>query len=821
MDGEALTLHAIYLDSAPLPASAYELDERGLTIRNAPDHCQVATDVSIHPSANTALMGLYQAGELLCSQCEPEAFRRITYYLDRPDVLAPFRVTLIGDADKYPVMLCNGNPVAEKQTDDGRRAVTWDDPFPKPSYLFAVVAGDITATHQPFTTAQGREVAINVWTTAAYRHRCQHTVATLTRAMAWDEAAYGLAYDLDVFNAVAVPQYTQGAMENKGLNIFNDRYALNDSATATDRDHRDGESMVAHEFFHNWSGNRVTCRDWFQLGLKEGFTTLREQEFIADQGWGAIRRIEDTQLMRSRQFAEDAGPMAHAVRPESYVEIENFYSDTVYSKGAEIFRMLRRLAGDAAFRAGVDHYFARHDGQAVTIEALVEAVGEAAGMSVEAFMGWFERAGTPSLVVTGTYDATAGVHELVVRQHPPSSDSGDEQPLPLPLAIGLLDASGTELPVRLADESDDDAVTGTRDLLITEHEQRFRLIGLTERPVVALLRDFSAPVRLNSDRTDADYAVLARHDPDPVAQWDAIQTLIDRCLDARLDGAIDSANEECLVAVMRLVLQRGSGDQGLDAKLLALPEPATLIAARPLSDVAALSAAHEGLCQAIARALHAQLAATFNANAQSPVPYAAEPGPVGQRALRDTCLAYLAVGEADGLARALAQYQTATNLTDTISALGLIADSEHPEREALLANFRARHSDNPLVLDKWLAIQARAQREDTLARVKTLMDDPFFSLAEPNRVRALVESFVTANPLRFHSTEGYRFLVDQVLALDPLNPALAAGLMRHLSNWHQHRPERGEAMRAAIEQVARAPGLSAATREVVDASLAV
>ena len=822
LDGEALALHALHLDGTPLPTTAYELDAYGLTIPNAPDDCRVATDVSIHPSANTALMGLYQAGELLCTQCEPEAFRRITYYPDRPDVLAPFRVMLIGDRHAYPVMLSNGNPVAERTTDDGRRAVTWDDPFPKPSYLFAVVAGDISATHQPFTTSEGREVAVNVWTTAAYRHRCEHTLTTLLRAMAWDEAAYDLAYDLDVFNAVAVPQYTQGAMENKGLNIFNERYALSDAGTATDRDHREGESMVAHEFFHNWSGNRVTCRDWFQLGLKEGFTTLREQAFIADRGWAAVRRIEDTRLMRTRQFAEDAGPMAHAVRPDSYREIENFYSDTVYSKGAELFRMIQRLAGDDAFRQGVNRFFARYDGQAVTIEALVGAVADSAGVSFEAFMGWFERAGTPRLNVTTKFNAADGVLELVVRQHPPSG-SPDAAPLPMPLAIGLLDQAGNELPVQLAGENATETPAGTRILRLDERDHRFRLTGLKQRPVVALLRDFSAPVLLTSDRTDADYAVLAAHDTDPVARWDATQTLMSRCLAARMAGRPDTANEERLMAVLGDILTVGSGDPGLDALLLALPDEASLLADNPALAIETLTEAREGLRARIASELAGALVSTYEANARSEVPYSPEPEPVGRRCLRDTCLGYLAhPGASAGLERALTQYRHAQNLADAVSALERLAASDHPEREAAIAQFRACHDDNPLVLDKWLAIQARAPRPDTLERVKELLDDPFFSLAEPNRVRALVETFVTENPRCFHRADGagHRFLGDQVLALDPINPALAAGLLRHLSAWRRHEPARGQSMRAALRRVASTDGLSQATREVVDASLA-
>jgi aminopeptidase N len=821
LDGEQLTLHALRLDGRALHEAEYAVDDSGLTIPDAPDQCRLTTEVSIHPAENTALMGLYQAGELLCTQCEPEAFRRITYYPDRPDVLAPFRVTLIADPTRYPVLLSNGNPVGERMRDDGQREAVWDDPFPKPSYLFAVVAGELTATERGYTTGDGREVTIGVHTAPAYSHRCGHTLATLERAMAWDEHTYGLAYDLDVFNAVAVPQYTQGAMENKGLNIFNDRYALADSETATDRDHRESESMVAHEFFHNWSGNRVTCRDWFQLGLKEGFTTLREQDFIADRGFAAVRRIEDARLMRTRQFAEDAGPLAHAVRPAAYEEIENFYSDTVYSKGAEIFRMLRQLAGPTAFRAGVDRYFQRYDGQAVTIEALVGCIAEAAQSSFEAFMGWFERAGTPSLRVTSHYAADAGVLEIRVRQQPPPGNR-QAAPLPMPLTVGLLDNNGTELPVRLSGETDQEAVGGTRTLTIDAADQRFRFSGLHERPILALLRDFAAPVHLVSDRAIADYAVLAAHDPDPVTRWDAVQALVQRCLDARITASCDATSEYRLAAILRGILTEGTGDRGLDALLVALPDAAALLAERPDVGIEALDAAREGLRSQLAEALADELVTAYEANAVPQTPYSADPEAVGQRALRDACLAYLArPDDPDGMERALTQYHQAANLTDAVNALDLIAATDHPQRATVLADFRERHAASPLVLDKWLVVQARSRRADTLERVEALMDDPFFSLEAPNRVRALVETFATANPLRFHRSDGagYRFLTDQVLALDPANPALAAGLLRHITGWRHHQAERGKAMRWAIERVA-GHELSSATREVVNASLA-
>ncbi len=817
LDGEGLELRHIALDGDPLPDGVWRVDDRGLTVEQAPERCRLATRVAIHPAGNSALMGLYQAGPLLCTQCEPEAFRRITYFPDRPDVLARFRVTLRADPGRYPVLLANGNPAGSRRLADGRLEAVWDDPHPKPSYLFALVAGDLACVERRFVTASGRGVAVRMYVEAADSGRCGHALDAILRAMAWDEARYGREYDLEVFNAVAVSQYTMGAMENKGLNLFNDRYVLADADTATDRDHRDVEALVAHEYLHNWSGNRVTCRDWFQLALKEGFTVLREQQFVADQGWAGVRRIEDTRLMRDRQFAEDAGPLAHPVRPDQYVEIENFYTDTVYSKGAEVLRMLHTLLGEAIFRRGCDLYFERHDGQAVTVEALLDCLAEASSRDLTGFLEWYRQPGTPRLSVEGRYDPEAGTYEL--RVHQGAAPVAGEAPRPLPLAVGLLGPDGAELPLALAGEPPDAAVTGTRVLAITRRSHSFLFTGLDRRPVPALLRGFSAPVELQAEYSDDERALLAIHDPDPVVRWDAVQALALASLAGHDNGPYPA--EEHLEAVFRQILESRGGDPAVEAELLALPSEGAIALRLPALDVDTVHRARQGLRAHLARRLGGALGACYRA-CQDDAPYAATPAQIGRRAVKNTCLGYLAHPcAAGGIELCLAQYRQASNLTDAVAALGLLADSDHPSRVEALADFRRRHGDRPLVLDKWLAVQARSARPDALEQVQALTRDRLFSLHEPNRVRSLVEVFAGDNPAAFHRADGagYRFLADMVVALDPVNPSLAAVLLRHLSDWRRLDGGRAARMHAELERIARQPRLSRGAWELLRASL--
>jgi len=820
LDGEGLAPESLSLDDRPLGDAAFRLDAHGLTIPDVPDRFVLAASVVIRPARNTALLGLYRAGELLCTQCEPEAFRRITFFPDRPDVLAPYRVRLTADAERYPVLLANGNPSGHEHLPDGRHTAVWDDPHPKPSYLFALVAGRLEKVTERFRTASGRQVALNLHVHARNTGRCAHALAALCHAMAWDERAYGREYDLNVYNMLAVSEYTMGAMENKGLTIFNDRRVLTDAETGTDRDHRDIEALVAHEYFHNWTGNRITCRDWFQLALKEGFTVFREQQFAADRGWAGVRRIEDVRLMRTRQFAEDAGPLAHPVRPEAYEDIEVFYSDTVYSKGAELIRMLATLLGPERFRAGTDLFFRRHDGGAVAVEDFLHCLADAAGRDLSGFLAWYDRAGTPILDVSTHFDATSGTFDLTVRQRPP--DGVEERvatALPLPLAMGLLDDAGRSLPLRLAGEAESAAASATRVFELRESVTRLRFANVPEEPTPALLRDFSAPVRVRFDYRPDQLVRLAIHDPDPVARWDAIQRLAETAADRALAGSPDTADLE---TVFRAVLDRNPADPGVAAELLTLPDVTVLMSARRNVDVAALDRACTAVRRRLAGALRDDLRRTHDRCRSVPgTPYRPTPDECGRRSLGTVCLGYLMdLADDDALQRCVTEYRTGASLTETLAALTLLCHTYTVEREEALAAFLDRWRDEPMMVDKWLAVQARSRRPDTVERVEALMADAVYSLDQPSRVRSLVEVFAAENPLGFHRADGagYRLVADQVLALEPVNPSLAAVLVRHLGDWRRHEPGRAERMQAALTRVAAAT-LSTGTREVVDACL--
>jgi aminopeptidase N len=826
LDGVGLELRALYLNGRSLGDGEYDVDADGLAIAEVPERFVLATDVVIHPARNTALLGLYRAGDLLCTQCEPEAFRRITFFPDRPDVLSRFRVTLTADAARYPILLSNGNPVATETLDGGRHRVTWEDPFPKPSYLFALVAGDLERVSDSFTTASGRRVAINLHVRRRDTGRCGHALDSLRRAMAWDEARYGREYDLTAFNMLAVSEYTMGAMENKGLNIFNDRRVLADPDTGTDRDHRDVEALVAHEYFHNWTGNRVTCRDWFQLALKEGFTVFREQQFVADQGWRDVRRIEDARLIRTRQFAEDAGPLAHPVRPESYEDIEIFYTDTVYSKGAEIVRMLALLLGTERFRAGTDLFFERHDGEAVRVEDFIRCMERVSGRDFSGFMQWYDHAGTPMLDVTANYDAVSAVYTLAIRQRPlPGTASSPAPPLHIPLAVGLVDKAGRSVPLQL--DGEPAIAAATRVLEVTDTQARFRFVNVPSPPIPSLLRGFSAPVKVLFPYSTGQLATLAVHDPDPVARWDAVQRLFDRAVDGAL--AAMAGNRETgpdtadLEGVFRAMLQRDINNPGLLAELLRLPSDADLLLQRDGIDVDALIDARRKVARALAVALGSPLRETHNGCRSAPgTQYRPTPADCGRRSLRNVCLQYLmAAGGEDALARCIAQCHDDPTLTETLAALGLLCDTATPERDRALTAFHRRWADEPAMVDKWFAVQARSTHAGTVERLRELTRDPAFSRDQPNRVRSLVEVFAMENPSQFHRSDGagYRFLADQVLALDSLNPSLAAVLLRNLGDWRRRDRRRADLMRSELERVAAEPALSVGTREVAAACL--
>jgi aminopeptidase N len=823
LDGEQLELIEIRLDERPLTPPEYELDAEGLSIPGVPERFVLETEVLIHPAANTALEGLYRSGPMLCTQCEAEGFRKITFYPDRPDVMARFHTTLEADKTRYPVLLANGNPVASVELGDGRQRAVWEDPFPKPSYLFALVAGDLRRVQDTFTTASGRTVALNIYVEPQDLDKCDHAMQSLKKAMNWDQDCYGREYDLDVFNIVAVNDFNMGAMENKGLNLFNAKYVLARPDTATDADFQAIEGVIAHEYFHNWTGNRITCRDWFQLSLKEGLTVFRDQEFSADVGSRGVKRIEDVRLLRSHQFAEDGGPMAHPVRPASYIEINNFYTVTVYEKGAEVVRMQRNLLGASDFRKATDLYFERHDGQAVTTDDFVQCMADASGRDLEQFKRWYTQAGTPELAVSSRFDPATRCFELQIDQScPPTPGQPSKQPFHIPLSLGLLDASGRELPVTL--EGEPQRAPGTRVLELRGERETFRFAGLDAAPVPSLLRGFSAPVKVRYDYRDEDLMFLMANDSDGFNRWDAAQTLAQRVilgLVARGPEDPEAEVPEGFVSAYRAALEGGRDDPALLAEVLGLPGETYLGDQMARVDVDGIHAAREAVRRRIARDLRAELESLVKAGAETKG-YRITSRDIGRRALRNRALGYLmAQPDADSLALCLQQYRAGHNMTDVVAALSLLARSGTTEGEAALRDFEGRWREEPLVIDKWFSIQAQVPGPGTLARVHELMGHPSFSLRNPNRVRALIGAFAAGNPVAFHAADGsgYRFHVDRVLEIDPLNPQVASRLLRVMARWQRYDEGRQGLMRGELERVLGASKVSKDLYEIAAKSL--
>ncbi len=823
LDGQGLKLRRVSRDGYVMRPSEYEVTAEALTIPGLPEQVCIETEVQIDPSANSALEGLYTSRGMLCTQCEAEGFRRITYFPDRPDVLARFTTTLRAERAAYPLLLSNGNRVAEGELADGRHYATFEDPFPKPSYLFALVAGQLQALHDTFVTASGRTVQLYIHTEPAYVAQCGHAMSALKKAMAWDERVYGREYDLDVYHVVAVDDFNMGAMENKGLNIFNAKYVMADPARATDDDYEFIESIIAHEYFHNWTGNRITCRDWFQLSLKEGLTVFRDQQFSADMGSAAVKRIAEVRGLRTVQFAEDGGPLAHPVRPASYVEINNFYTSTVYQKGAEVVRMLHTVLGADGFRRGTDLYFERHDGQAVTVEDFVAALADANGVDLAPFMAWYQQAGTPQLTVAHRHDADAARWYLTVHQRTaPTPGQPEKQPLPIPLALGLLGADGRELPLRLADEP---AAVGTQRVLdLRSAEQTFVFEDLPQAPVPSLLRGFCAPVRLQVDLSDTELAHLLAYDTDAFARYDAGQQLYMRVIH-RLLAAHAAGEDLTLDAGLRDAVGRclddTAADPALVAELLTLPSEAFIAGELDVVDPAAIHTVRRFLRSALAQALREPLRARYRALAPDGA-YRFEAGEVGRRRLRNLCLGYLAELDDIGPSLCLEQFEAADNMTDTAAALALLAQLDVPARERALDAFYQRWQGEALVLDRWFSVQAGSRRAQALDDVKALLQHPAYAPRNPNRVRALVGAFVHGNPLRFHAPDGsgYAFVADQVQAIDGFNPMLAARLAQALTRWRRYEPGRQALMREALERLAASPKLSKDLYEVVSKALA-
>ncbi len=828
LDGDGQREVRVELDGAPLPEGRWTCDAHGLTIHAPPASGTLAVHSTVNPAANTALLGLYVSTGVYCTQCEAEGFRRIAYFLDRPDVLSTYTVTIVADRERAPVLLSNGNLVAEGSLDRGRHFARWHDPFPKPTYLFALVAGDLAALEDSYTTMAGRAVALEIWSTPRNLPRCTHAMNALQHAMRWDEERYGREYDLDRFMIFCADDFNMGAMENKGLNIFNSKLVLADPATATDGDYQAIEGVVGHEYFHNWTGNRVTCRDWFQLSLKEGLTVFRDQEFSADMGSRAVERIAAVDYLRSAQFPEDAGPMAHPVRPDEYLEINNFYTPTVYEKGAEVIRMQHTLLGPERFRRGMDLYFERHDGQAVTcddfVRAMEDASLEAGGPDLKQFRRWYGQAGTPVVRAFGRYDAAAATYTLDVEQHAdPTPGQPQKEPFHIPLSVGLVGPDGADLPLRL--NGDADAPATTRVLSLTAKRQRFVFRDVAAAPVPSLLRGFSAPVKLEFDYTDAELAFLAAHDSDPVNRWDAAQRSF---CSAILALAATHARGEpmALPAALSRLATATVSDRAADPALLALaltpPEPAYLAGLVQTIDVDALIAAREFVVREIARAARPALEETYALH-RPKAAYAPTPSQTGPRALRNACLRYLtAIDDAPARSLAVAQFDAADNMTDAIATLAAINHSVADEREALFARFEAKWRDEPLVLDKWFALQAASSRPDTLARVRSLLAHPKFDARNPNRVRALVATFARRNWHAFHGKNGagYAFVADQILSFDRQNPQLAAMLTAAFNLWRRFAEPRRALQRSALQKIAESPELSPDVEEIVERNLA-
>lgn len=824
LDGEKLDLVDVRVDGRQLPANEYQLGEHGLTIPDFGDGGRVEISNRIDPAANTALEGLYQSGDILCTQCEAEGFRRITYFIDRPDVMATYTTTIVADRDRYPVLLCNGDPVASGEEEGGRHWVRWDDPHPKPSYLFALVAGNLAMVEDEHVTASGRHVALRFYVDPGNEEKCSHAMNALKAAMAWDERVYGLEYDLGVYMIVAVGAFNMGAMENKGLNLFNDKYVLADTDTGTDQDFANIEDVIGHEYFHNWTGNRVTLRDWFQLSLKESLTVFREQSFSADQGMAATRRIANVRGLRSFQFPEDAGPMAHPVRPESYIEMNNFYTMTIYQKGAEVIRMMHTLLGDDMFRQGVRRYLERYDGQAVTIEDFVAVLEEVSGVDLTQFRLWYSQAGTPELRIEDDYDADTQSCTLRVHQHCPATPGQmDKAAMHIPLTVALLDGSGNTLPLNMPGDSG--SAPRERVLSVRECTETFRFDNIPERPVPSLLRGFSAPVKLQYPYTADQLHFLMRHDDDPFGRWEAAQKLLlGNVLDviARLADGRQLAPEPALIDTLRDLLTADTLEPGLLAEMLTLPSEAYIAEQLPEVDVDAVVAARQHLRSMLADALREPLMATYRAT-QPRQPYVFHPAEAGRRRLHNLCLGYLCVlDEPETSALAARQFESTDNMTDTMGVLAALNDVDNETRETIFASFYRRWRGQPLVIDKWLTLEAVSRRKGALERVRQLLDHEAFDLRNPNRVRALLGAFSMHNMRGFHQADGagYRFTADQVLTLNDINAQVAARLVSPLTRWRRYAGQRRALMKAELERILASPGLSPDVYELVSKSLA-
>jgi aminopeptidase N len=826
LDGDGLTLRALRLDGTALAGEQFVATPDRLTIAQPPQRpFELEIETVVDASANTQLSGLYRSGAIYCTQCEAEGFRRITYFPDRPDVMAVYTTRIEAEKADAPVLLANGNLLDSGDVPGtSRHFAVWHDPFPKPSYLFALVGGNLACVEDRFRTMSGRAVTLRIYVEPGKEARCAYAMDSLKRAMRWDETAFGREYDLDIFMVVAVSDFNMGAMENKGLNIFNDKYVLASPETATDNDFERIEAIIAHEFFHNWTGNRITCRDWFQLCLKEGLTVFRDQEFSADQRSRAVERISDVRGLRAQQFVEDAGPLAHPVRPEVYHEINNFYTATVYEKGAEVVRMLKVLLGPEQFRAGTDLYFARHDGEAATVEQFVQCFADLSGKDLSQFMLWYSQAGTPEVVATGRHEAHAKTYRLELAQTvPPTPGQPNKEPMVIPLAVGLVGRDGRDLPLKFRDGGNVERGV----LTLTKPAETFVFEGIDAPPVPSLNRGFSAPIKLTANLSADDLHFLAAHDADAFNRWQALQTLatrllVDNTASVRASNAL--REDRGLLEALAAILAAGDLEPAFVALALTLPSEADI--AREIGrdvDPDAIFAARAALRAAVGEQLAAPLFDHYRRLSESGGPYRPDAAGAGRRALRNACLDLLvATRRPEPISLALAQYRAVDNMTDRIAALSTLSLCDVPERREALDDFYARYAGDPLIVDKWFTLQATIPEPATLDRIKALSSHPAFSFANPNRVRALISAFALSNQKEFNRADGagYDFIADTVLALDPKNPQLAARLLSAFKSWRVLEPTRRARAEAALRRVAATPSLSADVGDIVRRALA-
>jgi aminopeptidase N len=821
LNGSNLELLSLTLDDRVLSEDDYVIEGETLTIPASTQRCVLKSEVIIHPGSNSALEGLYLSGEFLLTQCEAQGFRKITWFPDRPDVMTTYSVTIEADKSGFPVLLSNGNLQDSGELPGGRHWVRWEDPFPKPSYLFALVAGDLALVEDRFTTSSGREVSLRIFVEEENLDRCDHAMQSLVNAMRWDEERFGLEYDLDIYHIVATNDFNMGAMENKSLNIFNSKYVLARPDTATDADYQGIEGVIGHEYFHNWTGNRVTCRDWFQLTLKEGLTVFRDEEFSADMQSRAVKRIRVVRDLRSRQFPEDDGPMAHPIRPDKYIEINNFYTATVYQKGATIIRMYHTLLGESGFQKGMKLYFDRHDGEAVTCDDFLAAMADANNVNLDRFARWYSQSGTPQVYISDHYDAENQSYTLTLKQQtPPTPDQDEKQPLVLPFALGLLGANGEELPIQL--ESESSSTTGTRLLVMQEETQVYTFTGISEAPVPSLFRDYSAPVKIFFDYSAEQLATLISHDRDAFVRWDAAQRMAESAIlkqcQCHAEGQ-DMTLDTSLVKAFHGILSDQAADPALLSEALRLPDEDYLADQMDVVDVDGIHAARTFIKRSLATELKGLFAGRY-AELKDGGPYQKSAGAMARRSLKNTCLSYLL--ETDGGDRlAVAQLESSDNMTDTLAAMQGLILVDSSSSAAALSSFEAKWKADALVMDKWFIMQAIKPGSRTVETVRKLMDHPAFSIQNPNKVRSLIGVFSMMNPTGFHAADGsgYRFHADRVIELDAINPQIAARMAGAFNRWKRYDEGRKLLMQKELQRIASVVNLSGDVAEIVNNAL--